>query len=625
MAFTYITLDAGDGYRYATGDVVASRIRAVPLVPMTNGTTVVASEVVLPLASNGTATKTLAATTDPATLPVGNAYRFIVEAGGRAVHSFVAAVPHNAGSTVDLDDLVELEAAPTLTPTVAAGLATLSAEVDELQAIFGDDGSSVGNDSTDDGAALLAAQAAVPAGGTVHLTPGKTYRITAALAWTRSIDGHGAVIHQATANQDALISTDTDDLVLRNVTIRGPVQGSPSGTGRGVVVARSVEPNISRTLLENVVVDSFGSHGIEMSNPIVSNLIGVNVKFCNGHGYYIHGVNGGAAGTSVTLTGCFAVSNRQAGYHFDTMTYCTLSGCAADQNGIGYEAIQCNSIAYVGCGAETQVDNSGSVAGYAGYGWKLNAGNGYSLTSCFTYDQAARSVWVTGSARAVSVTGFVELSPDAAATNCLVVDSGSDVTIEGLRNVEANSFNSAATISWLPAYTPGPQEASLLSWAYDPNTCSTNQLTVNGTLYLIKVPVRALHPISNVWWNAGTAGVTATAGQNWAGIYNSSGTLVASVGVDAQVTSANTPVNVALSASYTPTQPGFVWVGLLFNAATPPSLYRTNGATTAGNNAGILSASLYRFATNGTGQTTLPASITPGSNAIGSSIWVGVS
>lgn len=486
--------------------------------------------------------------------------------------------------------------------------------------------SAVGNDSTNDTTALQDDLNAVPAGGTLHLAPNKTYRITAALSWPSgvSIDMHGSSIHQASVNADALVCTDGTNVTLRNGNIKGLTSGSPSGTGRGVVIAKSTGPNVSRITIENMLITSFGGNNVELGNPIITDLSNVDSQFSGAHGFSIHGVNGGASGTSVTLTSCYALGNVKAGYYVDTMTYCTFDACAADSNGIGYECVQCNGIAFVGCGAESQADHSGTVAGYAGYSWKLNAGNGYTLTSCFTYDQRARSVWVTGSARAVSLSGFVENTPNAAATNCLVVDFGSDVAIVGLRNSKANSFNASATISWLPAYTTGPQDSGLLSWAYDPAFSSTGQLTVSGTLYLAKVPVRALEPITKVWWNASTAGASATAGQNFAGVYDSSGNRIGSVGVDAQVTSANTPVSVTLSSPYTPTQPGFVWVALLFNATTPPTLLRTNGSTTATNNAG-LSASAYRFATNGTGLTALPSTVTPGSNALGPSIWAGVS
>jgi len=116
MAFTMITLTAGSGFRTATGaNAALPRIRARPHVDMVNGTEIVNQEVILPINSSGSATKTLAATTDPATLPVGNYYHFTVEVAGYVVRQFIAALPHNAGSTVALSSLTELTDAPNLT------------------------------------------------------------------------------------------------------------------------------------------------------------------------------------------------------------------------------------------------------------------------------------------------------------------------------------------------------------------------------------------------------------------------------------------------------------------------------------------------------------------------------
>lgn len=151
MAFTMVTLTAGGGYRTALGDVPLTRIRATPYVEMTNGTRTVAQEVVLPVAANGATTRTLAATTDPGTLPVGNAYAFVIEADGRPVRQFIAAVPHNAGSSVSIDSLTPLAEPPDLaalgavssvngqTGTVvltAAGLGAQAADAD-LTALAG--------------------------------------------------------------------------------------------------------------------------------------------------------------------------------------------------------------------------------------------------------------------------------------------------------------------------------------------------------------------------------------------------------------------------------------------------------------------------------------------------------
>jgi hypothetical protein len=118
-----------------------------------------------------------------------------------------------------------------------------------------------------------------------------------------------------------------------------------------------------------------------------------------------------------------------------------------------------------------------------------------------------------------------------------------------------------------------------------------------------------------------TVGAGPVAGQNWAGLYSAAGTLLTSVGIDSMIPGV---VGINPATFTTPvvctTSMGFVWRAVLFNAATPPTLVRTGGISQGANNAGLL-ASQYKYATAGTGATTLPASITPGSLLVGPSYW----
>lgn len=126
MAFTYVSLTVTGGYRDATGATLPVRVRARPRFAMTNGTSVIEKEVVIPLGVDGTSTRTIAATTDPATIPVGNSYRFNIEVGGAVVRSFTAEIPHDAGATVDLDDLADLDVPSVSTPATVASLTETS-------------------------------------------------------------------------------------------------------------------------------------------------------------------------------------------------------------------------------------------------------------------------------------------------------------------------------------------------------------------------------------------------------------------------------------------------------------------------------------------------------------------
>lgn len=159
--------------------------------------------------------------------------------------------------------------------------------------------------------------------------------------------------------------------------------------------------------------------------------------------------------------------------------------------------------------------------------------------------------------------------------------------------------------------TVRPTDHSLKAWTFDPATASTVQGVVSGTLYLSALYVHVDTVVTRLYYGAGTAANTPVASQNYIGIYNAAGTLVASASIDSTVTNANGPQYVTVSS--TTLVAGNYWVGILQNAATPQQLVRSAPAFVSMANMG-LSATSLRAATNGTGLTSLPSSITPSSN-----------
>lgn len=159
-----------------------------------------------------------------------------------------------------------------------------------------------------------------------------------------------------------------------------------------------------------------------------------------------------------------------------------------------------------------------------------------------------------------------------------------------------------------------PAAQGLTAWSYDPSVAvNAIELTV-GTVYLVKLHIAADATVSKLYWWMPVAGATPVAGQNFGGLYSSSGALLASVDADATVTA--TAGLQTLTLSSTALEGGsFVWAALLFNAATNPTLAYASGATGALTAVNVgLSAATLRYAVNGTGATELPASITPASN-----------
>ncbi|MGW2371651.1 glycosyl hydrolase family 28-related protein [Kitasatospora sp. NPDC001683] len=167
----------------------------------------------------------------------------------------------------------------------------------------------------------------------------------------------------------------------------------------------------------------------------------------------------------------------------------------------------------------------------------------------------------------------------------------------------------------------GPQETGLQAWVFDPANVASGKAGTAGTLYLAALYVARAVTVTKLLWGINTAGASPTSGQNFVGLYSSAGSLLASVGVDARVTSTGMfteTINVAVT-------PGQYWVAFMFNATTMPSVYRGQDLNATLMNSGA-STSTLRFCTNGTGLTTaLPANITPASNAAAQySYWAAI-
>ena len=158
-----------------------------------------------------------------------------------------------------------------------------------------------------------------------------------------------------------------------------------------------------------------------------------------------------------------------------------------------------------------------------------------------------------------------------------------------------------------------PAKHGAAAWCYDPALAVNSTQLTAGTLYLVRVDIAAALNATKLYWWVANIGSGATPGQNFVGLYNSSGSLLASVNVDAGFSSATLKSSTIAS---TPLAAGaFYWVALLFNASAIPTLTRASGWTGVDAAANLgLSASAYRFAKNGTGLTALPSSIVPASN-----------
>lgn len=311
----------------------------------------------------------------------------------------------------------------------------------DVQADYG----AVGNGTTDDTAAIQAAiDAAFTAGGGVVYFPVASYKLTAALQVKNYVRLIGAgdqatTLIQATSNAHGIYGNNAVRVAIENLWIEGP----NTGTGKGIFLEWD-DAALGGTpyhLLRAVTVNEFAV-GIEMENPFVLSMERVIVQNCT-TGFYLHGqVPTGSAGTSTTLTGCYAISCT-TGIKFETMTYCSLISCAVDHCTTGYEIKNCNGFVLTGCGSEY---SSGDTGLTNPTGVKVDGGSSVVLTGFYQYNNLFRAIYVTGSAQNVQIIGAREINDIGTPTNFIQTDTGTTITPLGLHHGTANTFASGTNL-----------------------------------------------------------------------------------------------------------------------------------------------------------------------------------
>jgi hypothetical protein len=164
-------------------------------------------------------------------------------------------------------------------------------------------------------------------------------------------------------------------------------------------------------------------------------------------------------------------------------------------------------------------------------------------------------------------------------------------------------------------------EAGLVAWAFDPSVAqgSGSALTA-AQVNLIRVQIRTVATVTNILAHLTGAGAGLTTGQNFAGLYNSAGTLLSATADQTTTWGSTGFKTMALSAQQVNLAPGKYYIALLANGTTPPSLARGNNLNGSFINAAVTGANA-RWASNGTG-TSLPASLTLSSNSVtGTAFW----
>ena len=132
-----------------------------------------------------------------------------------------------------------------------------------------------------------------------------------------------------------------------------------------------------------------------------------------------------------------------------------------------------------------------------------------------------------------------------------------------------------------------PEDQNLIAWSYDPAVAGTSAAQVAGLLYLQRMNLRRAARVTNILMSIGSAGVTLTAGQCFAGLWRADGRLVAlTADQSGNWASGGVKIMPLIGGPFGVGAADY-YVGCWSNGVTPPAFFRgtNNGANM--NNLGL--------------------------------------
>lgn len=463
--------------------------------------------------------------------------------------------------------------------------------------------------------ATAAVQAAIDAGGITYIPPGTFTVSTLKPKLGTVIQGVGRSGYIPTPSAQAstlklkdgtngpLIQGETgvSNVVIRNLNLDGNKAGNASGDIIHLdnSTAQDTAWHIEDCYLNNSANDGVfigtGRQAVRISrtwimrsdnNGAVINgndagFTNVLVGLSSATGIYI--------GASVQhLTDCDVWSSGGAGIVVDNATMVSLSGIGIDRHQREGLIVLAGDAAVRGCLFHSNSQLTNNTYSHI----RADAGN-VAVTGClFGADGFANNpnyaITATDTARVRESTN--------------IVASGSVV----------RGFISDVTKLIPDGPTVQPSDHGLHAWTFDPANAAGSSTMTAGTVYLAKVQLRRASYVTNLLATVGTAGATLTAGQCFAGLYNSSGTLIAGSADQATNWQSIGTKTMALTSGPYSLAAGAYYIALLANGATPPQFIRSNTASASMINVG-LTVSTGRYITTETARTSLPASTTLGS------------
>lgn len=243
--------------------------------------------------------------------------------------------------------------------------------------------------------------------------------------------------------------------------------------------------------------------------------------------------------------------------------------------------------------------------------WATPAGSGDMVLASVQTNTGAKTFNSGTLIAAGATSGTTTLNATAiAGTTTLTLPAATDTLVgKATTDTLTNKTLTAPVIFSPSTQQVGPTEHSLIAWSYDPMAVqSGTKWTTNGTIYLTKLHIPIAQSVTNIIFYFTAAGATLTAGQNFAGIYQS-GTLLGSTADQQTNWQSSGLKTMAISGGPIAVAAGDLYIAFFGNGTTLPTMGRSGSQSSVIANVGLL-ATASRFGSADTGRTTtLPATL----------------
>lgn len=185
--------------------------------------------------------------------------------------------------------------------------------------------------------------------------------------------------------------------------------------------------------------------------------------------------------------------------------------------------------------------------------------------------------------------------------------------------ITANAGDIATQAALVSTLERQPGERGFKSWTLQPEaTQSLGTIAVSGAMRLQRHKLRVASTITNLHMGVLVVGSGLVASQNFMGIYDTSGSLLAQTGDQStnwttagmRTSPLTAPINLP---------PGDFYVGFLANGTTPPTFARGHDNSSSFIN-GLTASGQHLYISNGAGLTALPPTVSL-VNTSGTSFW----